>query len=166
MRHAVPVTAVVRAGLAIGHALPFGHACWAPMASVMVARRNFSQTFSRPVARFGGILVGRGGSGASPGAGPRCRRTGGPWARAKLLETHLPDRGHDPLPGAAALARAPSREGRPVCDQGTTPRARASARAAACEHSYDPEELTSALSGASCGPRVQRDGSCRTRFLV
>ncbi|MEU7605294.1 FUSC family protein, partial [Streptomyces sp. NPDC041003] len=58
LRHAVRVTAVACAGLAIGHALPFGHAYWAPMASVMVMRPDFSQTYARAVARFGGTLVG------------------------------------------------------------------------------------------------------------
>ncbi|MFG2875019.1 FUSC family protein [Streptomyces sp. NPDC048337] len=58
LRHALRVTAVACAGLSIGHALPFGHAYWAPMASVMVMRPDFSQTYSRAVARFGGTLVG------------------------------------------------------------------------------------------------------------
>ncbi|MFB7182056.1 FUSC family protein [Streptomyces sp. NPDC056257] len=58
LRHALRVTAVACAGLAIGHALPFGHPYWAPMASVMVMRPDFSQTYARAVARFGGTLVG------------------------------------------------------------------------------------------------------------
>ncbi|MEV7519512.1 FUSC family protein [Streptomyces sp. NPDC091371] len=58
LRHALRVTAVACAGYVIGHALPFGHAYWAPMASVMVMRPDFSQTYSRAVARFGGTLVG------------------------------------------------------------------------------------------------------------
>ncbi|MEV8530668.1 FUSC family protein [Streptomyces sp. NPDC051211] len=57
-RHAVRVSAVATAGYLIGHALPFGHAYWAPMASVMVMRPDFSQTYSRAVARFGGTLLG------------------------------------------------------------------------------------------------------------
>ncbi|WP_405679153.1 FUSC family protein [Streptomyces sp. NBC_00868] len=58
LRHAVRLTAVVCAGSLIGQALPFGHAYWAPMASVMVMRPDFSQTYSRAVARFAGTLVG------------------------------------------------------------------------------------------------------------
>ncbi|MFD7259909.1 FUSC family protein [Streptomyces sp. NPDC059874] len=58
LRHALRVTAVACAGYLIGHALPFGHAYWAPMASVMVMRPDFSQTYSRAVARFAGTLVG------------------------------------------------------------------------------------------------------------
>ncbi|MBT2476884.1 FUSC family protein [Streptomyces sp. ISL-94] len=58
LRHALRVTAVACVGYLIGHALPFGHAYWAPMASVMVMRPDFSQTYSRAVARFGGTLVG------------------------------------------------------------------------------------------------------------
>ncbi|MFD4246668.1 FUSC family protein [Streptomyces sp. NPDC058525] len=58
LRHALRVTAVACAGLVIGRALPFGHAYWAPMASVMVMRPDFTQTYSRAVARFGGTLVG------------------------------------------------------------------------------------------------------------
>ncbi|MFE2269573.1 FUSC family protein [Streptomyces lavendulae] len=60
LRHAVRVTAVACAGYLIGHALPFGHAYWAPMTSVMVMRPDFTQTWSRAVARFGGTLVGVG----------------------------------------------------------------------------------------------------------
>ncbi|AWZ03968.1 MULTISPECIES: FUSC family protein [unclassified Streptomyces] len=57
-RHAMRVSAVVPAGYLIGHALPFGHTYWAPMASVMVMRPDFTQTYSRAVGRFGGTLVG------------------------------------------------------------------------------------------------------------
>ncbi|MFH8608919.1 FUSC family protein [Streptomyces sp. NPDC018029] len=57
-RHAVRVTAVAAAGYLLGHWLPLGHGYWAPMASVMVMRPDFSQTYSRAVARFGGTLVG------------------------------------------------------------------------------------------------------------
>ncbi|MEU9715675.1 FUSC family protein [Streptomyces sp. NPDC047976] len=60
LRHAVRVTAAACAGYLVGHALPFGHAYWAPMASVMVMRPDFTQTWSRAVARFGGTLVGVG----------------------------------------------------------------------------------------------------------
>ncbi|MFF9013681.1 FUSC family protein [Streptomyces sp. NPDC014870] len=58
LRHAVRVTAVTAAGYVLGSALPLGHGYWAPMASVMVMRPDFSQTYSRSVARFGGTLVG------------------------------------------------------------------------------------------------------------
>ncbi|WP_405491546.1 FUSC family protein [Streptomyces sp. NBC_00096] len=58
LRHALRVTAVACAGYGIGHALPLGHAYWAPMASVMVMRPDFTQTYTRAVARFGGTLVG------------------------------------------------------------------------------------------------------------
>ncbi|MFI6686145.1 FUSC family protein [Streptomyces sp. NPDC050485] len=57
-RHAVRVCAVATAGYLLGHALPLGHAYWAPMASVMVMRPDFSLTYARAVARFGGTLVG------------------------------------------------------------------------------------------------------------
>ncbi|MEV0451340.1 FUSC family protein [Streptomyces sp. NPDC050600] len=58
LRHAVRVTAVACAGYLIGTALPLGHGYWAPMASVMVMRPDFTQTYARSVARFGGTLVG------------------------------------------------------------------------------------------------------------
>ncbi|WP_392893333.1 FUSC family protein [Streptomyces sp. LN699] len=58
LRHAVRVTAVACAGYLIGQVLPFGHGYWAPMASVMIMRPDFSQTYARAVARFTGTLVG------------------------------------------------------------------------------------------------------------
>ncbi|MFI1974342.1 FUSC family protein [Streptomyces wedmorensis] len=58
LRHAVRVSAVTAAGYLLGAVLPFGHGYWAPMASVMVMRPDFSQTYARSVARFGGTLVG------------------------------------------------------------------------------------------------------------
>ncbi|MFC9594330.1 FUSC family protein [Streptomyces sp. NPDC056944] len=58
LRHAVRVSAVTAAGYLLGGWLPFGHGYWAPMASVMVMRPDFSQTYARAVARFGGTLVG------------------------------------------------------------------------------------------------------------
>ncbi|MGW8355958.1 FUSC family protein [Streptomyces wedmorensis] len=58
LRHAVRVSAVTAAGYLLGVVLPFGHGYWAPMASVMVMRPDFSQTYARSVARFGGTLVG------------------------------------------------------------------------------------------------------------
>ncbi len=57
-RHAIRVTCVAAAGYLLGTWLPFGHGYWAPMAAVMVMRPDFSQTYSRAVARFGGTLVG------------------------------------------------------------------------------------------------------------
>ncbi|GHH85391.1 hypothetical protein GCM10018793_53270 [Streptomyces sulfonofaciens] len=58
MRHALRVAVVAAAGYVLGAALPLGHGYWAPMAAVMVMRPDFSQTYSRAVARFGGTLVG------------------------------------------------------------------------------------------------------------
>ncbi|MEU9856833.1 FUSC family protein [Streptomyces sp. NPDC047974] len=58
LRHALRVSAVTAAGYLLGLVLPFGHGYWAPMTSVMVMRPDFSQTYSRSVARFGGTLVG------------------------------------------------------------------------------------------------------------
>ncbi|MFE6805834.1 FUSC family protein [Streptomyces sp. NPDC057681] len=58
LRHAIRVSAVAAVGYLIGTALPFGHGYWAPMAAVMVMRPDFSQTYSRAVARFGGTLIG------------------------------------------------------------------------------------------------------------
>ncbi|MFE9043835.1 FUSC family protein [Streptomyces sp. NPDC007818] len=58
LRHALRVSGVTAAGYLLGLALPFGHGYWAPMASVMVMRPDFSQTYARSVARFGGTLVG------------------------------------------------------------------------------------------------------------
>ncbi|MEU0403608.1 FUSC family protein [Streptomyces sp. NPDC006197] len=58
LRHAVRVSAVTAAGYLLGTWLPFGHGYWAPMASAMVMRPDFSQTYARSVARFGGTLVG------------------------------------------------------------------------------------------------------------
>ncbi|MFF9350274.1 FUSC family protein [Streptomyces sp. NPDC014734] len=58
LRHAVRVAVVVAIGYLIGTALPFGHGYWAPMAAVMTMRPDFSQTYERAVARFGGTIVG------------------------------------------------------------------------------------------------------------
>ncbi|WP_310724714.1 FUSC family protein [Streptomyces sp. N2A] len=57
-RHALRVAAVAAVGYLLGTALPFGHGYWAPLASVMVMRPDFAQTYSRGVARFCGTLVG------------------------------------------------------------------------------------------------------------
>lgn len=57
-RHATRVAVVAATGYMIGTALPLGHGYWAPLTSVMVMRPDFSQTYSRAVARFGGTLVG------------------------------------------------------------------------------------------------------------
>ncbi|MFD6465730.1 FUSC family protein [Streptomyces goshikiensis] len=58
LRHAVRLTAATSAGYLIGQALPFGHGYWAPMACVMAMRPDFTQTYARAVARFGGTLAG------------------------------------------------------------------------------------------------------------
>ncbi|MEU8678965.1 FUSC family protein [Streptomyces sp. NPDC048560] len=58
LRHAIRLSAVVAASYLLGAALPFGHGYWAPMVAVMVMRPDFSQTYSRSVARFGGTVVG------------------------------------------------------------------------------------------------------------
>ncbi|MFJ7947360.1 FUSC family protein [Streptomyces sp. NPDC096354] len=58
LRHAVRVAVVVAVGYLLGVALPLGHGYWAPMAAVMVMRPEFSQTYERSVARFGGTVVG------------------------------------------------------------------------------------------------------------
>ncbi|MFI9630025.1 FUSC family protein [Streptomyces sp. NPDC052042] len=58
LRHAVRVAVVAAIGYLFGAALPFGHGYWAPMAAVMVMRPEFSQTYGRAVARFGGTIVG------------------------------------------------------------------------------------------------------------
>ncbi|MFF8844789.1 FUSC family protein [Streptomyces sp. NPDC015127] len=60
LRHALRVSVVAAAGYLMGTALPFGHGYWAPLTSVMVMRPDFSQTYARSVARFGGTLVGVG----------------------------------------------------------------------------------------------------------
>ncbi|MGW3414290.1 FUSC family protein [Streptomyces sp. NPDC000888] len=57
-RHATRVTAVAATGYLLGTWLPLGHGYWAPLTSVMVMRPDFSQTYSRAVARFAGTLVG------------------------------------------------------------------------------------------------------------
>lgn len=57
-RHATRVSAVAAVGYILGTALPLGHGYWAPLTSVMVMRPDFSQTYSRAVARLGGTVVG------------------------------------------------------------------------------------------------------------
>jgi len=57
-RHATRVSAVAAAGYILGSGLPLGHGYWAPLTSVMVMRPDFSQTYSRAVARLGGTVVG------------------------------------------------------------------------------------------------------------
>ncbi|MFJ4686184.1 FUSC family protein [Streptomyces sp. NPDC088789] len=57
-RHATRVTVVAAVGYLLGTALPFGHGYWAPLASVMIMRPDFSETYSRAVARFAGTVVG------------------------------------------------------------------------------------------------------------
>ncbi|MGW2593777.1 FUSC family protein [Streptomyces sp. NPDC001515] len=58
LRHAIRITVVGAAGYLLGRGLPFGHGYWAPMAAVMVMRPEFSKTYERSVARFGGTVVG------------------------------------------------------------------------------------------------------------
>lgn len=58
LRHAIRVSAVAAVGYLLGLALPFGHGYWVPMAAVMVMRPEFSRTYERSVARFGGTVVG------------------------------------------------------------------------------------------------------------
>lgn len=58
LRHALRLSAVASTGYLLGNALPLGHGYWAPMASVMVMRPDFTQTYQRGVARFTGSLVG------------------------------------------------------------------------------------------------------------
>ncbi|MGW1816320.1 FUSC family protein [Streptomyces sp. NPDC002125] len=58
LRHAERVSAVTAAGYLMGAVLPFGHGYWAPMTAVMVMRPEFTQTYSRSVARFMGTVIG------------------------------------------------------------------------------------------------------------
>ncbi|MFD7865689.1 FUSC family protein [Streptomyces sp. NPDC059783] len=58
LRHAIRITVVGAAGYLLGRVLPFGHGYWVPMAAVMVMRPEFSKTYERSVARFGGTVVG------------------------------------------------------------------------------------------------------------
>ncbi|MFE2297056.1 FUSC family protein [Streptomyces sp. NPDC059445] len=57
-RHAVRLAAVATLGYLIAARLPLGHSYWAPIASVMVMRPDFHQTYARAVARFAGTLAG------------------------------------------------------------------------------------------------------------
>ncbi|MBZ9642647.1 FUSC family protein, partial [Streptomyces sp. PSKA30] len=59
-RHAARSTAVTATGYLLGAALPFGHGYWAPLAAVMIMRPDFSQTYSRAVARLAGTVIGVG----------------------------------------------------------------------------------------------------------
>ncbi|MFD0331160.1 FUSC family protein [Streptacidiphilus monticola] len=60
LRHAVRCSVVVAAVDALGRALPFGHGYWAPLTAMMVMRPDFSQTYSRGVARLVGTVLGVG----------------------------------------------------------------------------------------------------------
>ncbi|MEU0371643.1 FUSC family protein [Streptomyces sp. NPDC006283] len=60
LRHAVRSSTVAATGYLLGSVLPLGHGYWAPLTAVMVMRPDFSQTYSRSVARFCGTLVGVG----------------------------------------------------------------------------------------------------------
>ena len=57
-RHATRVSAVAAIGYILGTWLPLGHGYWAPLTSVMVMRPDFSQTYSRAVARLTGTVIG------------------------------------------------------------------------------------------------------------
>ncbi|WP_216589682.1 FUSC family protein [Streptomyces brasiliscabiei] len=57
-RHAVRLAVVAVLGYLIASRLPLGHGYWAPIASVMVMRPDFHQTYARAVARFAGTLAG------------------------------------------------------------------------------------------------------------
>ncbi|MFD3378859.1 MULTISPECIES: FUSC family protein [unclassified Streptomyces] len=57
-RHATRVSAVAATGYILGTLLPLGHGYWAPLTSVMVMRPDFSQTYSRAVARLAGTVIG------------------------------------------------------------------------------------------------------------
>ena len=58
LRHAVRVGTVAAVGETVGLLLPFGHGYWAPLTAVMVMRPDFSQTYSRGVARTAGTVLG------------------------------------------------------------------------------------------------------------
>ncbi|MFC1418922.1 FUSC family protein [Streptacidiphilus cavernicola] len=58
LRHALRVGAVAALGETIGLQLPFEHGYWAPLTAVMVMRPDFSQTYSRGVARIAGTVLG------------------------------------------------------------------------------------------------------------
>ncbi|MFD6925692.1 FUSC family protein [Streptomyces sp. NPDC059944] len=57
-RHAVRLAAVATLGYVIAAQLPLGHGYWAPIASVMVMRPDFHQTYARAVARLAGTVAG------------------------------------------------------------------------------------------------------------
>ncbi|MFE2103917.1 FUSC family protein, partial [Streptomyces sp. NPDC059468] len=57
-RHAVRLAAVAALGYLFAARLPLGHGYWAPIASVMVMRPDFHQTYARAVARLAGTLAG------------------------------------------------------------------------------------------------------------
>ena len=58
LRHAVRVSVVAALGEIIGRSLPVTHGYWAPMTAVMVMRPDFSQTYTRGVARVAGTVLG------------------------------------------------------------------------------------------------------------
>jgi uncharacterized membrane protein YccC len=60
MRHAVRVAVVVTLAEGLGRLLPFGHGYWAAMTVMMIMRPEFSQTYTRGVARLAGTVVGVG----------------------------------------------------------------------------------------------------------
>ena len=58
LRHAVRLAVVAALGVVIGRSLPVHHGYWVPMTAVMVMRPDFSQTYTRGVARLVGTLFG------------------------------------------------------------------------------------------------------------
>jgi uncharacterized membrane protein YccC len=58
LRHAVRVAVVVAVGELLGRELPFQHGYWAPLTAVMVMRPDFSQTYTRGMARLVGTVLG------------------------------------------------------------------------------------------------------------
>jgi uncharacterized membrane protein YccC len=60
LRHAVRTSVVVTLAEAVGLLLHIGHGYWAALTAMMVMRPEFSQTYSRGVARLVGTVVGVG----------------------------------------------------------------------------------------------------------
>ncbi|QMU76489.1 FUSC family protein [Streptacidiphilus sp. PB12-B1b] len=58
LRHAVRLAVVAALGEILGRSLPVSHGYWAPMTAVMVIRPDFSQTYTRGVARVAGTVLG------------------------------------------------------------------------------------------------------------
>jgi uncharacterized membrane protein YccC len=60
MRHAVRVAVVVTLAEGLGMLLPVSHGYWVAMTVMMIMRPEFSQTYTRGVARLAGTVVGVG----------------------------------------------------------------------------------------------------------